>query len=72
MRPWLFLDRDGVVSPLPPLDGTDDQRSAIPPGHVTWPRACIALHVDERLPDWAAQLRAVYDVAWTTSWQQDF
>ncbi len=69
--PWLFLDLDGVVSPLPPRDGTDDERFEIPSGHMTWPGALYLMHVDERLPGWAAQLDAVYDVVWATSWQID-
>jgi len=71
-RPWLFLDLDGVVSPLPPRDIADDeQKFAIPAGHMTWPGALYRMHVNERLPDWAAQLDSVYDVVWATSWQTD-
>lgn len=68
-RPWLFLDLDGVVSPLPPREG--EQRFAIPARQVTWPGALYEMHVDERLPAWAAQLDGVYDVIWATSWQTE-
>ena len=63
-RPWLFMDLDGVVSPLPPRDGTHDERFAIPPGQMTWPRALYQMHVDERLPEWAARLDAAYEGRW--------
>jgi hypothetical protein len=66
------LDLDGVVSPLPPRDETDDERRfEIPSGQMTWPGALYRMHVDQRLPEWAARLDAVYDVVWATSWQQD-
>jgi hypothetical protein len=69
-RPWLFLDLDGVISPLPPRDVEDyEEKFRIPAGHVTWPGALYRMHVDERLPAWAAQLDGVYDVVWATSWQ---
>ena len=70
-RPWLFLDLDGVVSPLPPRDGTHDQRFQIPSGQMTWPGALYQMHVDQRLPEWATALDAAYDVIWATSWQAD-
>lgn len=60
--PWLFLDLDGVISPLPPRDGPDEQRFAIPSGQMTWPGALYRMHVDQRLPAWAAQLDAAYEV----------
>lgn len=69
--PWLFLDLDGVVSPLSPRDGTDEQRFEIPSGQMTWPGALYLMHVDERLPDWAARLDRAFDVVWATSWQTD-
>ena len=56
-RPWLFLDLDGVISPLPPRDVEDpEEKFRIPAGHMSWPRALYRIHVDERLPDWATQL----------------
>jgi hypothetical protein len=71
-RPWLFLDLDGVVSPLPPRGvAEDEQKFAIPAGHMTWPGALYEMHVDERLPAWARQLDHAYDVVWATSWQTD-
>jgi hypothetical protein len=71
-RPWLFLDLDGVVSPLPPRNVEDtEEKFRIPAGHVSWPGALYRMHVDERLPAWAAQLDTVYDVVWATSWQTD-
>jgi hypothetical protein len=71
-RPWLFLDLDGVVSPLPPRDVEDHElKFIIPAGHMTWPGALYRMHVDERLPEWAVRLDAVYDVVWATSWQTD-
>lgn len=38
---------------------------------MTCPGALYQMHVDERLPEWAARLDAVYDVVWATSWQTD-
>jgi hypothetical protein len=71
-RPWLFLDLDGVVSPLPTRDVEDpEEKFRIPAGHVSWPGALYRMHVDERLPAWATQLDTVYDVVWATSWQSD-
>lgn len=32
-RPWLFLDLDGVLSPVPPQGADPDE---IPSGHMTW------------------------------------
>jgi hypothetical protein len=62
VRPWLFLDLDGVVSPLPPRDVEDpEEKFRIPAGHVSWPGALYRMHVDERLPAWATQLGAVYE-----------
>jgi len=70
-RPWLFLDLDGVVSPLPPCGGPDEQRFEIPSGQMTWPGALYRMHVDQRLREWATRLDGVYDVVWATSWQAD-
>jgi hypothetical protein len=66
------MDLDGVVSPLPPRDVEDpEEKFRISAGHMTWPGALYRMHVDKRLPTWAVQLDAVYDVVWATSWQTD-
>jgi hypothetical protein len=68
-RPWLFLDLDGVVSPVPPQHRKEHIRKNGPPaGYVTWPDAVYDMYVDERLTDWARQLDEVYDVVWCSSW----
>ena len=56
-RPWLFLDLDGVVSPLLPRDVDDiEEKFRIPAGHTSWPGALYRMHVDERLPAWTVLL----------------
>jgi hypothetical protein len=68
-RPWLFLDLDGVVSPVPPQSRKEHVRRHGPPaGYVTWPDAIYDMYVDERLLDWARQLDQVYDVIWCSGW----
>lgn len=67
-RPWLFLDLDGVVSPVPPR-GAD--RDEIPLGYMTWDGAIYQpMYVDQHLPAWAQSLDAAFDVVWATSWQR--
>lgn len=61
-KPWLFLDVDGVVSPIL------DHNRRIPTQLTTWPTAPWGLHVDRRLPEWAADLDERFEVRWCTSW----
>lgn len=68
-RPWLFMDLDGVVSPVPPQGAKARiARNGPPTGYRTWPGALYDMYVDERLLDWAEQLDRVYDVVWASSW----
>ncbi len=68
-RPWLFMDLDGVVSPVPPQSAKARiARNGPPTGYRTWPGALYDMYVDERLLDWAEQLDRVYDVVWASSW----
>lgn len=68
-KPWLFLDLDGVVSPVPPQSAKARiSRSGPPAGYRTWPGAIYDMYVDERLADWARQLDDLYDVVWSSTW----
>ncbi len=60
MKPWLFLDLDGVVSPLPgdrPLEG-----------YRTWPGAPYQLYVPDQIDTWLLRLDRLYDIVWASSW----
>lgn len=68
-KPWLFLDLDGVVSPVPSQAKKARIRSTGPPrGFRTWPGAIYDMYVDERLLDWTQQLDRAYDVVWASTW----
>lgn len=68
-KPWLFMDLDGVVSPVPPQNAKARiDRKGPPAGYRTWRGALYDMYVDERLTEWAAQLDRVYDVIWSSSW----
>jgi hypothetical protein len=69
-KPWLFMDLDGVVSPVPPQSAKARiSRNGPPAGYRSWPGALYDMYVDERFLDWAAQLDRVYDVVWSSSWE---
>jgi hypothetical protein len=68
MRPWLFLDVDGVAAPVPPAE-LDDR--CPPPGYRSWPSAMWSVYVHEHLDQWARELNASFEVIWTTDWQHN-
>lgn len=69
LKPWLFMDLDGVVSPVPPQSRkTRIRRNGPPDGSRTWPSAIYDMYVDERLTHWASELDRVYDVVWASWW----
>ncbi len=68
-KPWLFMDLDGVISPVPSQTRKQQIRKNGPPrGFRTWSGAIYDMYVDARLLDWAAQLDRAFDVVWSTGW----
>jgi len=71
-RPWLFLDLDGVVSPVPTQAKRAEIRENGPPaGHKTWDEAIYDMYVDTRLNEWADSLDDAFDVVWASSWEDN-
>jgi hypothetical protein len=70
-RPWLFLDCDGVVCPLPHPDAAVRELRAVPAGYRSWPDAFWGVYVHELLCGWAIELDATYSVIWTTDWEHN-
>jgi hypothetical protein len=69
-RPWLFLDVDGVVSPIPPPDQRGHRNRIVPAGYRTWPKAMWDVYVHEDLAVWGRELDSTFEVIWTTDWQE--
>jgi hypothetical protein len=69
-RPWLFLDVDGVASPIPPPDQRGHRNRTVPAGYRTWPRAMWGVYVHDDLAAWRRELVTAFEVIWTTDWQQ--
>jgi hypothetical protein len=70
-RPWLFLDCDGVVCPLPHPDAAVRELRAVPAGYRSWPDAFWGVYVHQLLCGWAIELDAAYSVIWTTDWEHN-
>jgi len=71
LKPWLFLDCDGVVSPLPPRDPEERERLGVPAGYFTFSRAFWSVYFDEWIRDWVSQLGRVFDIVWSSSWEEE-
>jgi len=70
-KPWLFLDLDGVISPLPTEEMKEDiyhHDAGPPPGFMTWENALYNMYVSEHLGVWSTQLDQAFDVIWSSSW----
>jgi hypothetical protein len=60
MRPLLFLDIDGVLSPAEPLpDGGFESHEV-----MGYP-----VNLSSRHGEWLAELAAVYELCWATTWE---
>lgn len=72
-KPWLFLDLDGVVSPVPTQQmkaATNHGDAYPPPGFITWENAPYGMYVSDHLSDWANRLDEAFDVVWSSSWRE--
>jgi hypothetical protein len=72
-KPWLFLDLDGVISPVPTQEmkaDVDRGEGDPPPGFITWEGAPYRMYVSEHLSVWASQLDDAFDVVWSSSWRE--
>lgn len=67
MKPWLFLDVDGVVSPIPPDDHKGNP--VPPPGYWTYEGAPWRMYFPDGLVAWLWDLDRSFDVRWLTSWE---
>jgi hypothetical protein len=70
-KPWLFLDCDGVVSPLPPRDHEERERVGVPPGYFTCTGAFWVPYFHEHIRDWIGQLDHAFDIIWSSSWEEE-
>lgn len=64
MKPYLFLDVDGVVAPILP------SYFPIPDDYFTWDTAPWNVCVHRMFPAWAEHLDSVLEVVWCTDWQE--
>ena len=70
-KPWLFLDCDGVVSPLPPRDHEERERVGVPPGYFTCTGAFWVPYFHEHIRDWIGELDHAFDIIWSSSWEEE-
>ena len=69
-KPFLFLDCDGVVSPIPSGAALDARWFTPPAGYFMVDDGRSRMYYDDRLPAWIGRLDAAFEIVWSSSWDE--